>query len=154
MYIIKYQHKTCKLKYQDQSLTPKRAKLRLRNLHNVYIFSSNVMKSQHVLTILCKNKLKNHIAQYCPVLPISGVLPSPGKPGFSHMFSHVGKPGRSILCQPWMKYIHFTCWLSWLLLVNKTFKSHVSLISTCLIISQSKGKHRLRSSPCDLLWLS
>ena len=36
------------------------------------------------------------ITQYCPVLPFLGVLPSPGKPGFSNL----GFPGRSILCQP------------------------------------------------------
>ena len=38
------------------------------------------------------------ITQYCPVLSFLGVLPSPGKPGFSHL----GFPGRSVLRQPWV----------------------------------------------------
>ena len=38
------------------------------------------------------------ITQYCPVLPLLGVLPRPG-------FSHLGFPGRSLLCQPWEKLI-------------------------------------------------
>ena len=46
---------------------------------------------------------KNLNTQYCLALPIFGVLPSPGKPGFCHP----GFPGRSVLCQPWLSHCRY-----------------------------------------------
>ena len=52
---------------------------------------------------MMKTLEKNLNTQYCLALPILGVLPSPGKPGFCHP----GFPGRSILCQPWLSHCRY-----------------------------------------------